>query len=182
MEITKKTKGEATMHPRSGLIVLRVEADVQPTAEEVSHVEHQEDSVRGGFLIRQRKGGGLREIPGQATGCGDHLHPCGPVGTIYADFGIPMNSMETFCTTMVSEGEKTLAEFTERHFSGMNHRAKVTCGDFSEEILNFAKEEQADMIVMGTHGRKGMDRLLFGSVAEKVLRQAPCPVVAVRPS
>jgi nucleotide-binding universal stress UspA family protein len=105
-----------------------------------------------------------------------------PSGTIYADFGIPMNSMETFCTTMVSEGEKTLAEFTERHFSGMNHRAKVTCGDFSEEILNFAKEEQADMIVMGTHGRKGMDRLLFGSVAEKVLRQAPCPVVAVRPS
>ena len=105
-----------------------------------------------------------------------------PSGTIYADFGIPMNSMETFCTTMVSEGEKTLAEFMERHFSDMNHRGKVTCGDFSEEILNCAKEEQADMIVMGTHGRKGMDRLLFGSVAEKVLRQAPCPVVAVRPS
>jgi nucleotide-binding universal stress UspA family protein len=38
-----------------------------------------------------------------------------------------------------------------------------------------------DMIIMGTHGRKGVDRLLFGSVAERVLRDAPCPVVAVRP-
>ena len=105
-----------------------------------------------------------------------------PSGTIYADFGIPMNSMETFCTTMITEGEKSLADFTERHFSGVNFKGKVTCGDFSEEILHCAKEEQADLIVMGTHGRKGMDRLLFGSVAEKVLRQAPCPVVAVRPS
>ena len=104
-----------------------------------------------------------------------------PSGTMYADFGIPLNSMETFCTTMVAEGEKTLADFTERHFSGSKARGKVTCGDFAEEILECAKEEQADMIVMGTHGRKGVDRLLFGSVAEKVLRQAPCPVVAVRP-
>ncbi|WP_045221475.1 universal stress protein [Desulfonatronum thioautotrophicum] len=105
-----------------------------------------------------------------------------PSGTVYADFGIPINSMETFCTTMIAEGEKTLAEFAEQHFSGMPYRAKVTCGDFSEEILNSAKEEQADMIIVGTHGRKGVDRLLFGSVAEKVLRQAPCPVVAVRPN
>lgn len=104
-----------------------------------------------------------------------------PSGTIYADFGIPMNSMETFCTTMVTEGEKNLAEFNEKHFADNRYRAKVTCGEFSEEILACAKDEQVDMIVMGTHGRKGVDRLLFGSVAEKVLRQAPCPVVAVRP-
>ncbi|SDB37157.1 Nucleotide-binding universal stress protein, UspA family [Desulfonatronum thiosulfatophilum] len=105
-----------------------------------------------------------------------------PSGTIYADFGIPMNSMESFCTTMITEGEKTLAAFNEKHFYDKQYRAKVTCGDFSEQILACAKEEQVDMIVMGTHGRKGMDKLLFGSVAEKVLRQAPCPVVAIRPS
>ncbi len=104
-----------------------------------------------------------------------------PSGTIYADFGIPMNSMETFCSTMISEGEKTLAQFNEKHFSDHKYRAKVVCGDFSEEILACAKEEQVDMIVMGTHGRKGVDKLLFGSVAEKVLRQAPCPVMAIRP-
>lgn len=104
-----------------------------------------------------------------------------PSGTVYADFGIPLSSMETFCTTMITEGEKTLADFAEKHFKGMEVSAKVTCGEFAEEILHCAKEESADMIVVGTHGRKGMDRLLFGSVAEKVLRRAPCPVVAIRP-
>lgn len=104
-----------------------------------------------------------------------------PSGTIYADFGIPLSSMETFCTTMITEGEKTLADFAGQHFSGLEVEPKVTCGEFAEEILHCAKEQGADMIVMGTHGRRGMDRLLFGSVAEKVLRSAPCPVVAVRP-
>lgn len=104
-----------------------------------------------------------------------------PSGTIYADFGVPLNSMETFCVTMITEGERNLAEFMERHFAGVEARGKVTCGDFAEEILQCAKEEGADMIVMGTHGRTGMARVLFGSVAEKVLRHAPCPVVAIRP-
>lgn len=104
-----------------------------------------------------------------------------PSGTIYADFGIPLSSMDTFCTTMITEGEKTLAEFTDQHLAGVESRGKVTCGEFAAEILNCAAEEQADMIVMGTHGRKGVDRILFGSVAEKVLRRAPCPVVAIRP-
>ncbi len=105
-----------------------------------------------------------------------------PSGQTYADFGIPLHSTDKFCETMTTEGQKTLAEFAERHFSGIPHRGKVACGDFSEEILACAEEEKVDLIVMGTHGRKGVDRLLFGSVAERVLKGAPCPVLAVRPS
>jgi nucleotide-binding universal stress UspA family protein len=104
-----------------------------------------------------------------------------PSGSIYADFGIPLASMETFCTSMVADGEKTLAEFVENRFSGVEVHGKVTCGDFAEEILRCAREEHADMIVMGTHGRRGVERLLLGSVVEQVLRRSPCPVVAVRP-
>lgn len=48
------------------------------------------------------------------------------------------------------------------------------------EILNVAKEKGIDMIVMGTHGRTGIDRVFFGSTAEKVLKKAPCPVLTVR--
>lgn len=48
------------------------------------------------------------------------------------------------------------------------------------EILNMAKEKGMDMIVMGTHGRTGIDRVLFGSTAEKVVKKAPCPVLTVR--
>ena len=53
-------------------------------------------------------------------------------------------------------------------------------GDAATEILRVAKEAGCDTIVMGTHGRTGFGRLLMGSVAEDVLRQAPCPVVTVR--
>jgi nucleotide-binding universal stress UspA family protein len=49
-----------------------------------------------------------------------------------------------------------------------------------QEIVRLAVEEHADMIVMGTQGRTGLERLLLGSVAERVIRQAPCPVVTVR--
>jgi len=47
-------------------------------------------------------------------------------------------------------------------------------------ILSYAEENTADLIVMGTHGRRGVDRMLLGSVAEEVVRQAPCPVCTVR--
>lgn len=48
------------------------------------------------------------------------------------------------------------------------------------EIIKVAKEQEADMIVIGTHGRTGIDHMLFGSTAEKVVRKAPCPVLTVR--
>ncbi|MFO0754681.1 MAG: universal stress protein [Thermodesulfovibrionales bacterium] len=49
-----------------------------------------------------------------------------------------------------------------------------------EEILRYAEEKGIDLIVLGTHGRKGLDRFLFGSTAEKVVRYARCPVLTVR--
>jgi nucleotide-binding universal stress UspA family protein len=49
-----------------------------------------------------------------------------------------------------------------------------------DEILRLAKEIGCDLIVMGTHGRTGFGRVLMGSVAEKIVRTAPCPVVTVR--
>lgn len=49
-----------------------------------------------------------------------------------------------------------------------------------EEISRFAEEKKIDLIIIGTHGRKGLDRMLFGSTAEQVVRYAPCPVLTVR--
>ena len=53
-------------------------------------------------------------------------------------------------------------------------------GTTAVEIANHAKETNADLIVMGTHGRSGLSHALLGSIAEKVIRSAPCPVVTVR--
>ena len=54
-------------------------------------------------------------------------------------------------------------------------------GDARDVINNAAKELHADLIVMGTHGRRGVSRALLGSVTETVVRTAPCPVLTVRP-
>ncbi len=48
------------------------------------------------------------------------------------------------------------------------------------EIIKVAKERHADLLVIGTHGRTGIDHMLFGSTAEKVVRKSPCPVLTVR--
>ena len=49
-----------------------------------------------------------------------------------------------------------------------------------EEICHFAEKNKIDLVVIGTHGRKGLDRMLFGSTAEQIVRNAPCPVLTVR--
>lgn len=57
---------------------------------------------------------------------------------------------------------------------------KLLMGDPAESIIQLAETEQADFIVMGTHGRRGLTRLLMGSVAEAVVRGAKCPVITVK--
>lgn len=59
--------------------------------------------------------------------------------------------------------------------------AHVRLGAVAAEVCNLATEIRADLVVVGTHGRRGMQRLLLGSVAEKTVRLAPCPVLVVRP-
>jgi len=56
----------------------------------------------------------------------------------------------------------------------------VLAGNAARDIVEFAAEQEADLIVMATHGRTGMERFLIGSVAEKVVRRAPCPVFTLK--
>jgi nucleotide-binding universal stress UspA family protein len=54
-------------------------------------------------------------------------------------------------------------------------------GEPAHEIVDFATRNRADLLVLGTHGRTGLSHALMGSVAERVVRKAPCPVLTVRP-
>lgn len=63
---------------------------------------------------------------------------------------------------------------------GVRYRHRLLHGDPATEILREAKQEQADLIVVGTHGRTGLMRLLMGSVAEAVVRRSTCPVLTVK--
>jgi universal stress protein A len=73
-----------------------------------------------------------------------------------------------------------LAELERKDLSGIKHQLLVMLGDPAETILKAARQVQADLIVMATHGRHGLMHLFLGSVVENVLRRAPCPVLAIR--
>lgn len=63
---------------------------------------------------------------------------------------------------------------------GVPVETRIVTGIPYEDIVRAGKELPADLIIMGTHGRSGVSHLLLGSVAEKVVRRAPCPVLTVR--
>ena len=62
------------------------------------------------------------------------------------------------------------------------YEVEIMTGDPGVEVLRAAQRLRADLIVMATHGRKGIRRLVLGSVAERVVREAPCPVLTVSPT
>ena len=77
---------------------------------------------------------------------------------------------------------KALLEVVEEHFSDLLS-AKTTLimsSNAAQGICNYAEKEDVELIVLSTHGRTGLSHLLIGSVAERVVRHAPCPVLTVR--
>jgi len=78
------------------------------------------------------------------------------------------------------EGEDALASVTSIASGRVPVETKILEGSPSTEIVRYAEREGCDLIVMGTHGRGGIDRLLLGSVAERVVRSSTVPVLTVR--
>lgn len=100
----------------------------------------------------------------------------------YVGFHVPPNSIENFVGEIVTGAEKAMENFVAENFGDVKAEGRIVIGYAAEEILSLADKEQVDVIVMGTHGRKGIDRILFGSVAEKVVKSATQPVLTIRPS
>jgi universal stress protein A len=90
-------------------------------------------------------------------------------------------SFEMFDEEM-GESAKTLMEsFCQQHLSTFeNFESVIVSGLPHDQIIAQAAEKSADLIVLGTHGRSGIDHVLFGSTAEKVVRKSPYPVLTVR--
>jgi len=99
----------------------------------------------------------------------------------YVGFQVPPSSIESFVGEIVTGADSSMKAYLAQYFQGIDASGKVLVGYPAEEIINLAEDEKADLIIMGTHGRKGIDRILFGSVAEKIVKNARCPVLTVRP-
>jgi nucleotide-binding universal stress UspA family protein len=78
--------------------------------------------------------------------------------------------------------KKALAEMAQQHLSGVKYETLTKIGEIAKSVLDVAHEIRADLIVMATHGRTGIPHFFLGSVAEKVVREAQCPVLTVRPA
>jgi len=96
-----------------------------------------------------------------------------------ADFVASAGLYEEYYQALRESGKEQLQEFVKKHtHDEIQPELLVQVGVAADSILSFAQSQETDVIVMGTHGRRGFDRLMLGSVTDRVMRTAPCPVLA----
>ena len=128
-----------------------------------------------------------------------HVQPSEPGTAVYYVTGSPASGLEAgrdvvacgpLGTTPVSEPTVVLDDYSEAMLARLRDlvpeafrdtwEVEVAVGHPADTIVRLARERNVDLIVMGTHGRTGLGHVVLGSVAEKVVRLASCPVLAVK--
>lgn len=105
----------------------------------------------------------------------------------YSGFFVPQMSLPTLEGELLESAEAKMASFCGEmvefcESAGVKDLSyKVFMGDVAEQIVQHATDVKADLIIMGTHGYKGLEKIMFGSVADKVVRTAGCPVLTINP-
>jgi nucleotide-binding universal stress UspA family protein len=107
-------------------------------------------------------------------------HVVQPMTSVYPYYAFPDALNEVFWNLETRADEKLSELMSARQVDGFEPERFVHKGTVPDCVLAFAESQGADLIVMGTHGRHGFDHLTMGSVTEKVLRKAHCPVLVVR--
>lgn len=101
--------------------------------------------------------------------------------SLYAETVLSMTESRRFYEAVRAWAQERLeARAAALRQQGISARAVLRAGNPFQEIVETAAAEGAELIVMGTHGRGGLSRFLLGSVADRVVRTAPCPVLTVR--
>lgn len=115
-----------------------------------------------------------------AVKLGATVHVVNALGASLPELGVAMS--QPMIDKLVDGHRAALAKLVDpRRAQATIGTTLVRSGDARDAILEAAKIVGADLIVMGTHGRRGLSRFVLGSVTEDVLRRADCPVLAVRP-
>jgi nucleotide-binding universal stress UspA family protein len=130
---------------------------------------------------------GVHEATGLAKGQGARLRLVNVLDErffVSSAEGYPMSNITELIALLRAEGQKALDEASK---AALKQGVKVDAAlvesggrTVSDVILDEVRKWRADLIVMGTHGRRGVNRMLLGSDAERVLRSAPVPVLLVR--
>lgn len=97
----------------------------------------------------------------------------------FAMTDVPITQIEE---DMYEHSKKRLEKFVEKYRAGYSIplKCQVLEGQAAKGIIEWSEKNDVDLIIMGTHGYKGLEKMLMGSVAERVLKLAPCPVLTTR--
>ncbi len=98
----------------------------------------------------------------------------------YARLSVPHISIDKVTEEIYEAAKKGLDKFCNENFKGnVKYESILSKGEAHKEIFKAAKEGDIDIIIIGTHGSSGLDKIFFGSTADRVLRGAECPVMTV---
>jgi nucleotide-binding universal stress UspA family protein len=124
---------------------------------------------------------------GVEIACREPIHVLQIITAIDSRHGLPVAPVHKADYPYAEKIQKMLTDRVTEIFAGRRAAGEVhffvhsRLGHPAEEVLGLAHEVGADLILIGSHGRTGVDRLVLGSVSEKVSREAKCPVMVVRP-
>ena len=100
----------------------------------------------------------------------------------WGGFYLPHISLDLYKKEAIEAAEKFMDKICDDQMKGCpNFERKICSGDPATEILKTIDAEAIDLVVMGTHGYKGLERAIFGSVARKVVKNSPIPVLTINP-
>lgn len=117
----------------------------------------------------------------RSTGAVLHLVHVVEPAVYPADWGYSQVGFVDLEQELRAAADKELDKLVETlRAEGFTVHKVVLSGRASDELINYAAEQKIDLISIATHGRSGIEHLLFGSTTERVLRKAPCPVLTVR--
>ena len=95
---------------------------------------------------------------------------------------VPHPSMDKFQEEAIKNAKKAMDKICENQLQSCpNFQKRVVSGDTVDEILKIIESENIDLLIMGTHGRKGLEHVIFGSVAENIVKKSPVPVLSINP-
>jgi len=97
-----------------------------------------------------------------------------------ADFSMGQVALPAVDVDMNTRAKEELEQLAKREITGLEVVSLIKTGKPFVEIVETAMEEDIDLILIATHGHTGIEHVLFGSTAEKVVRKAPCPVLTIR--
>jgi len=108
------------------------------------------------------------------------LHVVGPVPVLETPTGLANFDVAAYQRELSTSAEESLNSRLTKHIpESVTARTLVTHGEAAHEIARVAEEEGVDLIVLSTHGESGWRHRIFGSVTEKVIRMADCPVLTI---